>query len=215
MNELHVPITDDTNHSAWQPEQLTDTQTVGLLGFGHVWVSADATEEAGRLRGAVEALERRKRRLAEDIAHAQQAAIQQVHDDVQMLIAAFNRALERHVDRATEVAWSIARVLVETASGPSLELRNQIVALVQQHRDVSIRSSCIDIISIDDLMNIVIKKDPTVPQGSLEIDLPDARFVIGLERLRQLIDDDVRAYVRAPHPRVVQRPASDRSWGDA
>ena len=215
MNDQHplTPVCGDRD--GWHPTTLTDAQTVGVLSLSHFWASCSDTEEAGRARAALAVLERRKQELATDIAAARAEAARKVYDDVQKLIAAFERARARSVEQATEIAWSIAQILVETSPGPSRALQEQIVTLMLLHPEASIRASPDSILHVDVHMNLRVIHDRSMPRDTLEVDLDEGRFVAGLSRLRELIDGEVRANLSAASSRVVRRPASAESWGDA
>lgn len=199
----------------WYPTALTDAQTVGLLSLSQVWASCSDTEEAGLARAALAVLERRKQDLATEIAAAREDAAREVRNDVQKLIAAFERARAQLVEQATEVAWCIAQVLVETSPGPSHTLQRQIADLMLEHPEASIRSSPDSRLHVDAHINIRVIQDSSMPPDVLEVDLDEGRFVLGLSRLQQLIHSDVRAQIHASRPRTVRRPAPAVSWGDA
>jgi hypothetical protein len=215
MNDLRVSTPVCGTGDEWHPTELTDAQVVGLLSLSQVWASCSDTEEAGRARAALAVLERRKQDLALEIAAAREDAAREVHDDVQKLIAAFERARAQSVEQATEIAWSIAQVLVETSPGPSRTLQQQIVELMLRHPEASIRSSPGSKIHVDAHMNIRVIQDSSMPPDVLEVDLDEVRFLLGLSRLQQLIHSDVRAHIHSSRPRTVRRPAPAASWGDA
>lgn len=199
----------------WQPGTLTDAQTAGLLSLSELWLSLREAETLGRARAAVEILERRQRDLALEIALAREQAAREVQREVQTLAATFQRAREQAVLQATELAWDIADILVETSAGPSPALRQQVLAFLRHHQRACLRVPPTHCCHFDDLMGIHVIPDERLSPGSMEIDLPDGRLSLHLAYLREIIQDDTNTYITSSLRRVHRKPCTQAGWGDA
>lgn len=205
--ENHAPV--------WNPGTLTDTQTAGLLSLCELWSSVTDVETVGRARAALQVLERRQRELALEVAAAREQAALEVQRDVQTLAATFQRGREQAVQQATELAWAIAEVLVATSPGPSPALRQEVQAFMRQHGGACLRVPPACSLHFDVSTDIHIIEDDLLSDGMMSIDVSDGRFVLDLNRLRELIHHDVTTHVRSSTRRVSRKSDSHSRWGDA
>jgi hypothetical protein len=194
---------------------LSDAQTAGLLSLSELWLSLSEAETLGRARAAVQVLERRQRDLAHEIAAAREQAAHEVQREVETLAAAFQRAREQAVQQATDLAWQIADILVETSPGPSAALRQEVVAFMRHHQRARLRVPPACSLHFDNFMNIDVTPDDRIAYGALEIDLPDGRLSLDTEHLRQIIQDDANTYITSSTRRVNRKPCANSGWGDA
>lgn len=194
---------------------LSDAQTAGLLSLSELWLSLSEAETLGRARAAVQVLERRQRDLALEIAAARAQAAHEVQREVETLAAAFQRAREQAVQQATDLAWQIADILVETSPGPSAALRQEVVAFMRHHQRARLRVPPACRLHFDNHMNIDVTPDDRLAYGALEIDLPDGRLSLDTEHLRRIIQDDANTYITSSTRRVNRKPCANSGWGDA
>ena len=194
---------------------LSDAQTAGLLSLSELWLSLSEAETLGRARAAVQVLERRQHDLALEIAAARAQAAHEVQREVETLAAAFQRAREQAVQQATDLAWEIADILVETSPGPSPALRQAVVTFMRHHQRARLRVPPSCSLHFDDLMHIDVIPDDRIAYGALEIDLPDGRLSLEIRHLRQLIQDDTNTYIKSSTRRVNRKSCTNSGWGDA